>query len=343
MAPFQPSIAPDTNDKFAHFTCVRLMDSPLARLPSLDLLRGFVAVARRGSVTLAAGDLFLTQSAISRQIRALEGHLGLPLFHRRHRALELTPEGARLFRLADAWLTQLADHLESLRQRAADSPVTLTSTIGVISLWLLPRLGEFQALHPAVDVRVAAGNRVVDLEREAVDLALRYGPASQAPDGAVRLFDEQIVPVASPALALDAEFERNDLSKLTLLEYDELARPWLRWADWAASLGLRKLKPRARLAFNQYDQVIFAALAGHGVALGRGPLVAQMIADGRLVALRPRGTPVAADFAYWLLQRRGGQTPARSQLADWLCTEAARTRQLLTACNLTARGPPAAT
>lgn len=303
------------------------MNNPLARLPSLDLLRGFVAVARRGSVTQAAADLFLTQSAISRQIRGLEEHLGLPLFHRRHRALDLTPEGERLFRLADAWLTQLSEHLDALRQHAAHSPVTLTSTIGLVSLWLLPRLGDFQLAHPAIDVRVAAGNRLVDLEREAVDVAMRYGPTAHAPLGTL-LFDEEIVPVASPALGLDPVLEHNDFGQLTLLEFDELARPWLRWADWAAALGMKRLKPRARLGFNQYDQVIFAALAGHGLALGRWPLVAQMVADGRLMALRTRGVQMAADYAYWLIERQGGETPARRQLVDWLRDEAARTRAL---------------
>jgi LysR family glycine cleavage system transcriptional activator len=303
------------------------MDSPLARLPSLDLLRGFVAVARRGSVTQAADDLFLTQSAISRQIRGLEEHLGLALFHRRHRALELTSEGERLFRLADAWLTQLGECIETLRQRSSDSLVTLTSTIGVVSLWLLPRLGEFQAAHPAIDVRVAAGNRLVDLEREAVDVAMRYGPPDHAPAGSL-LFDEEIVPVAAPSLGLDPMFERNDFSRLTLLEYDELSRPWLRWADWAAPLGLRSIKPRGRLGFSQYDQVIFAALAGHGLALGRWPLVAQMVADGRLMALRTEGQPLAADYGYWLVQRRGGETLARERFIAWLRNEATRTRAL---------------
>lgn len=304
------------------------MDSPLARLPPLDLLRGFVAVARRGSVTLAAEDLFLTQSAISRQIRGLEEHLGRPLFHRRHRALELTLDGERLFRIADAWLTQLGDQIEALRQRSGEQPVTLTSTIGLVSLWLLPRLGEFQASHPQVDVRVGAHNRVVDLERESVDLALRYGPADQDPQGRLRLFDEHIVPVASPALGLAPVFEDNALARITLLEYDELSRPWLRWPEWTAPLGLPPLKPRARLGFNQYDQVIFAALAGHGLALGRWPLVAQLVADGRLVALRTRGQPLAADFAYCLVQRRGGDSPARQQLVQWLVAEAERTRAL---------------
>lgn len=307
------------------------MDNPLAQLPSLDLLRGFVAVARRGSVTLAAADLFLTQSAVSRQIRALEEHLGLALFHRRHRAIELTADGERLFRLADVWLTQLHEHLEALRQRSTQAQVTVTSTIGLVSLWLLPRLGEFQAAHPQVDVRVSAGNRVVDLEREGVDVALRYGSALRQPPGAVRLFDEQIVAVASPSLGLAPVLEDNDFGQLTLLEYDELARPWLRWADWVRPLGLGRLKPRARMAFSQYDQVIFAALAGHGIALGRAPLVAQLVADGRLVILRPRGQPLQADFGYWLIERQGGDSDARQRFIEWVSAEAARTRELVAA------------
>ena len=307
------------------------MPNALARLPSLDLLRGFVAVARRLSVTQAAADLYLTQSAVSRQVRALEDHLGAPLFHRRHRALALTDDGQRLFRLADAWLTQLGEQLDALRQRSALPPVTLTATIGVVSLWLLPRLGQFQTAHPGVDVRVSAGNRLVDLEREAVDLALRYGPPAAQPAGALRLFDEQMIVVASPGLALAPVLEDNDVSKLTLLEYDEAARPWLSWTDWLASLGLHgaNAKPRSRLTFNQYDQVIFAALAGHGVALGRAPLVASMLADGRLCALRPRAQPLQPDFAYWLITRQGGDSASRQQLVAWLADEAARTRALV--------------
>ena len=308
------------------------MDNALARLPSLDLLRGFVAVARRLSVTQAAADLFLTQSAVSRQIRALEDHLGRPLFIRQHRALALTADGDRLYRLSDAWLTQLGAQIDALRQRTGLPPVTLTATIGAVSLWLLPRLGEFQAAHPGIDVRVSAGNRLVDLEREGMDLALRYGPAHSQPPGALRLFDEKMVVVASPALGLQPELEANDFAKLTLLEYDDAARPWMDWTDWLAALGLSaaQAKPRARLAFSQYDQVIFAALAGHGVALGRAPLVAAMLADGRLTALRPRTTPLLPDFAYWLIPRQGVDSASRQQLVAWLVEEAELTRALVT-------------
>lgn len=307
------------------------MNNALARLPSLDLLRGFVAVARRLSVTQAAADLFLTQSAVSRQIRALEDHLGRPLFIRQHRALALTADGERLYRLSDAWLTQLGAQIDAMRQRTGLPPVTLTATIGAVSLWLLPRLGEFQAAHPGIDVRVSAGNRLVDLEREGIDLALRYGPANSQLPEALRLFDEQMVVVASPALGLQPELEANDFAKLTLLEYDDAARPWMDWTEWLAALGLSaaQAKPRARLAFSQYDQVIFAALAGHGVALGRAPLVAAMLADGRLVALHPRAAPLRPDFAYWLIPRQGADTASRHHLVAWLVAEAACTRALV--------------
>jgi len=306
------------------------MSTGLAQLPPLDLLRGFVAVARRLSITQAAADLFLTQSAISRQVRALEDHLGTPLFVRHHRALSLTPAGDRLFRQTDAWLLQLADLTDSLRQGGATPPVTVTATIGVVSLWLLPRLGDFQALHPGIDVRVSAGNRRIDLVHEGVDLALRYGPASRAAAGATLLFDEQLVPVASPALGLAPVLEDNALARLTLLEHDDVAHPGLQWADWLAALGLADA-PRGRLGFNQADQVIYAALAGHGVALGRLPLVAPMLADGRLVRLALRGQTPTTDYGYWLLRRPGPASAARQYLDDWLLLQAEATRQQVAA------------
>ncbi len=130
-------------------------------------------------------------------------------------------------------------------------------------------------------------------------MGLRYGPADRPPAGALRLFDEQIVAVASLALGLRPLFEHNDLSGVTLLEYDEAGRPWLNWIDWLAALSLTgaPARPQARLAFSQYDQVIYAALAGHGVALGWAPLVAAMLADGRLKALTKVLQPLRSDFA----------------------------------------------
>jgi LysR family glycine cleavage system transcriptional activator len=310
------------------------MTIPLARLPSLDLLRGFVAVARRMSITQAAEDLFVTQSAVSRQIKGLEAQLGTPLFRRSHRAIELTSDGERLFRLVDPWFTQLGELVETFRARHERAPITITATVGATSLWLLPRLGDFQAAHPDIDVRVAAGDRVIDLAREGVELALRYAREEVVPAGAERLFDEQVFPVASPSLGLREADLPARLGELVLLEYEDVSRPWLRWSDWLDASGLGGSHPRGKLRFNQYDQVIFAALAGQGVALGRLPLIAPMLCDGRLVALRAMTAPQHADYAYWLIEREGPLHEHARILAQWLRQAAEETRITMRHCRI---------
>lgn len=296
--------------------------SDLARLPPLDLLRGFVAVGRRMSITLAARDLHLTQSAVSRQIRALEAHLGVTLLTRGFRSVSFTPEGARLFRMADPWFRQLGELAAQWREPGRGSPVTVNTTIGVAALWLLPRLGDFQAEHPGIDVRVAADNRTLDLDRESVDIAIRYCAPRTAPGSAVRLFGEIVAPVAHPSLGLQA-LDAEALSRHVLLEFDDSERPWLQWSAWLEAHGLARARSRGMLRLNQYDQVVQAALAGQGLALGRMALVADMLRDGKLVPLAaPWRDP--ADRAYWLV--RGGRTTAQADVvAAWLMRQADET------------------
>ncbi|HEX8601039.1 MAG TPA: LysR family transcriptional regulator, partial [Pseudoduganella sp.] len=202
------------------------MAHPLLNLPPLDALRGFVAAARRLSITAAAQDLCLTQSAVSRQIQALEERLGTPLFVRGNRSIALTDAGQQLFDLASPWLDRLAELAGSLRHDETARPVTISASIGVAALWILPRLGAFQAAHPDVDIRMATSNRPMDLRREGVDLAIRYAPPSTVPAGAVRLFDEDVVPVASPAIAAGAFATPEALARQVLLDLDEPARPF---------------------------------------------------------------------------------------------------------------------
>ncbi|WP_206952799.1 LysR family transcriptional regulator [Trinickia acidisoli] len=178
------------------------MATPLVRLAPLDLIRGFVAVGRRMSVTLAAEDLCLTQSAVSRQIHSLEDALGVSLFHRGYRSITFTQAGERLFRTADGVVRQLQDVFEAITRPAERQPVTVTASIGVATLWLLPRLPELQRRYPALDVRVAANDKLLDLHTEGIDLAIRYASIANPPSGATRLFDETIVPVASPSLGV---------------------------------------------------------------------------------------------------------------------------------------------
>ena len=148
------------------------MSTPLVRLASLDLLRGFVAVGRRMSITLAADDLCLTQSAVSRQVSALEEALGVKLLVRGHRSIAFTPEGERLFRSADSAVQQLQDAIGAIRVAAERRPVTITASIGVTGLWLLPRLARFQLQYPDIDVRVA-GNETFIAKVPAGDPATR--------------------------------------------------------------------------------------------------------------------------------------------------------------------------
>src|SRR5215471_3997873 len=184
----------------------------IGRLTSLDLIRGFVAVGRRMSITLAAEDLFLTQSAVSRQVRTLEKMLGVKLLVRGHRSISFTSEGERLFRGADAAIKQLQGVIGAIRTNAS-RPVTITTAIGVAGLWLIPRLGDFLRQHPDIDVRISAINKLSDLRADGLDLAVRYGPPEDAPAGAMRLFGETVAPVAHPSLGLSALKTREELEE----------------------------------------------------------------------------------------------------------------------------------
>lgn len=298
------------------------MPVPLVQLAPLDLIRGFVAVGRRMSITLAAQDLCLTQSALSRQVRALEDWLGFVLFQRGYRSISFTPEGERLFRTADAAVQQLQEVFEVLGHAQEGLPVTITASIGVTGLWLLPRINGFQRRYPNVDLRMAAIDRNVDLRAEGIDLGIRYCPATNAPPGAVRLFEEAVVPVAHPSLGLVRLDEAALLGPQALLEFEGPRRPLLRWSDQLAAMGLAHAQPVRMLRFNQYDQVIAAALAGQGIALGRIALIESLLADGRLVALAEGAAVRTSTYGYWLYQTETQPRQDVLDVVEWIRSEA---------------------
>lgn len=296
------------------------MANQLLTLPPLDAIRGFVAVARRMSITLAAQDLCLTQSAVSRQIQSLEQHLGTPLLIRKHRAIALTAAGERLLHLASPWLDSLAEYSQSLQLRDHMRAVTITASISVTSLWILPKLGAFQDAYPNIDVRVSANNRMLNLKQEGIDLAIRYARAADVPPDAVRLFGEKVLPMASKKVAARAFKNPKALLNEVLLELDERALPWLRWSDWLTATGMPDAKPKAYLHLNQYDQLIHAAIGGHGVVLGRVALVLPMLQDGRLVALGDTGLG-DSDYAYWLMDESTAPRAEVQVFRDWIIKE----------------------
>jgi LysR family transcriptional regulator, glycine cleavage system transcriptional activator len=302
-------------------------------LPPLDLLRGFEAAARHLSFTKAAEELFLTQSAISRQVQALEEALGVPLFQRRHRALLLTDAGQVLQQLVARQLKELRDAVA----RITDEPVrmlTVTTLVTFASLWLIPRLAHFRRLHPGIDVRIAAANEILDLERDRVDVAIRYVAPERAPPGALKLFGEEIVPMCAPSLLKDKARPLRDPADLVhhVLLHDDpensrYQAQYLQWDIWLQSMGLPQLEPAGSVRFSHYDQMIQAAVNGEGVALGRLPLMSQQIEDGSLVTpfekARGRGRATKSTRAYYVLTAPAAfARPEVKAFIDWLVEEA---------------------
>lgn len=254
-------------------------------LPSLDLLKGFEAAARNLSFTKAAGELFVTQSAISRQIQTLEDQLGVALFRRHHRELRLTEEGQTLYKTAGEVLRLLRDVAGRLGSRPAGM-LTVTTTVSFAALWLVPRLNDFRRLHPGIDMRLAATNEIQDLEREGIDVAIRYCTPKVAGDSAVRLFGELVFPVCSKSLLAGKKLKSpRDLSGLVLLHYDDPERryPWLSWEVWFELTRTQGVKPAGTLRFSHYDQLMQAAIEGQGIALGRSRFVGKWVKEEKLV------------------------------------------------------------
>jgi len=302
------------------------MADPSYPAPSLDLLRGFEAAARHLNFTRAADELFITQSAVSRQIKALEERLGVTLFLRQPKSLRLTQQGERLYRAVSSALRQVNEAMEGLSRRAGPSVVTVTSTLGFCALWLVPRLSSFQKSFPEAEVRIAANDRILNLDRERIDVSIRYCPSQTAPKDAVWLFNEELLPVCSPSL-LDSPArplrDPVDLRHHVLLHLDDPDNPspWLSWSHWLETAGVPGLKPAGSLAFNYYDQVVRAALAGQGVALGRSPLVQDLLQDGSLVV--PLVARAATDRGYWVVQAASARgRPEVERFVRWISTEA---------------------
>ena len=305
----------------------------LHQLPSLDFLRGFEAAGRTLSFTRAAAELFVTQSALSRQVKALEDGLGVTLFERGHRRLALTAAGEAFHRAVTDSLRQLASAAELARGQPREPGVTLTTTVSFASLWIIPRLASFRARHPDVEVFVSADDRTIDLARGEVDIAVRYLSEHNVPEGARRLFGERMLPVVSPQALRQPRTplaRPADLRNHVLLHLDdsEGILPWLNWPAWLTANGEPGLKPAGSLRFRMYDQLIQAAVAGQGVALGRLPLLAEHLNDGRLVA--PFAKRYDSSRGYYVLMAPHAESRADvAAFVEWLGDEAVNTREAI--------------
>ncbi len=295
------------------------------RLPPLISLRVFEAAARHLSFRKAAEELFVTPGAVSQQIRLLEEHVGVDLFHREGRRVTLTDAGQAALPALRAGFAQLNEAARLMRQPTRRSRVTVSVAPSFAAKWLLPRLERFTTARPDIDVWVSADMTPVDFGSADVDMAIRYGPGRYEGLAADKLLEEAVLPVCSPGLMEVAPIRApQDLTHHTLLHDSgpELDASCPDWSMWLKAHGVSGVDATRGPRFNQSSLVIEAAVAGRGVALAKRAIAEADLTAGRLVApFAGAGAPTL--FAYHLVWPRTRDfTPAQQTFIDWLRDEA---------------------
>lgn|SRR5690606_23354896 len=252
------------------------------RLPPLHSLRAFEAAARHLSVKKAAEELAVTPTAVSHHVRVLEDALGVKLFERRARGLELTAHGRDLYPVLRDGFDQFADAIDRLRARKVRTVVTLSATVAFTARWLAPRVAEFHRDNPHMDLRLHASDEVVDLRSGVADAAIRYGRGDYEGHMAEPLLEDAYAPMCSPGLRLR---DARDLAEHTMIHFEwrRRRRENATWDRWLKAAGLPDLRPKNDLIFTDESQAIQAAVAGHGVALLSLALISGELERGTLV------------------------------------------------------------
>src|SRR6266853_4304538 len=290
------------------------------RLPPLNALKAFEAVARSNSVTRAAEELSVTQGAVSQQVKALEATLGLKLFNRERQRLVITEAGRDYLGVVRDALDRIAIGTERLVQRQSSGVLTVSTSPDFAAKWLVHRLGRFAEAHPDIDLRISATLHHVDFAREEVDLAVRHGDGSWAGLDVVRMCSEQLFAVCSPKLlsARHRLSKPSDVLKFPLLHLDD-RKDWSKWLDAA---GVAGAEPMHGPVLNRASMVIDAAVDGQGVALARTTLAAWDLINGRLV--RPFDVTLRLSKTYWIVcPEATAMLPKVKSARAWLIAEAA--------------------
>jgi len=289
------------------------------RLPPLNALRAFEAAARHLSFTRAAGELHVTQAAISHQVKALEEHLGRKLFRRLNRALLLTDDGQAYLPSISRAFTLLNDATNDLLTKQAPGPLTVSALPSFAARWLVPRLGRFRQIRPDIDLRIDPSAALSDFAGGDVDVGIRYGRGKYPGMRADWLMTEDIFPVCSPALLEGPHPLRDprDLQHQVLLHDDGHGD----WRTWLLAAGVDRVDPARGPIFTDSSMLIQAAMAAQGVALARGVLAADELAAGRLV--RPFTLSLPTEYAYYLVcPVNTAEQPKIAAFRDWLLDEA---------------------
>lgn len=297
-------------------------------LPSAASLIIFEAAGRHQNFTRAAKELGMTQAAVSYAIRGLEEQLGVPLFHRVHRAVVLTDAGERFHTEVCVGLSRIQKSAEDIRAKGREVNVTLAASTAFASMWMLPRLAKLREDLPEIDLRIQTSVRDLDLEEETIPLGIRGGdPAAWPGYHAALLAPEVINAVASTAFieAHGMPATPQELLRRPLIHLEEPVRQACDWPEWFASAGLRYPQQSRRLAINDYVLVIQAVLAGEGIALGWQHLISRQIESGALVPVG--GHVLETGLAFYVVWPRSRELNSQARrVRDWLLEEGGRDR-----------------
>lgn len=297
------------------------------RLPPLTALRAFDAAARHMSFARAAEELNVTPAALSFQIKSLEDHLGAPLFRRLNRAVELTEAGLALAPGADEGFRALSMAWQQARRVLDTTSLTVTAGPALTAKWLAPRLYEFARAHPEIDLRLSAGLKMVDLRRDGVDVAIRFGYGTDAGLVSQPARAEWLTPVMTPDLY--ARFPTPEALRRAPLIYDDsisFLQPSCDWPTWFRAVGL-EFTPGSGTHFSHADHAIDAACAGLGVALGRRPMIIKDVMEGRLVAPFKIAIETEARFRFLCLPE-AEERPQIKAFRDWFFAEIEKTAHM---------------
>jgi LysR family glycine cleavage system transcriptional activator len=295
-----------------------------SRLPPLKSLVAFEASARHLSLTRAARELGISREAVSRHIRVLEEHLGIKLFDRLHRAVALTSAGKKFQSVVQESLENIAYITGAIRRPSRPFKITVSATIAIASFWLTPRLAQFRAKHPNVEIHVAVSDAPKNLIADGIDVGLRYGDGNWKGLQAFHLFDVDSFPVCSPDYLENAEplAAPVDLLSHNLINLDGAAHASEDWWWWLKGHDVAVPRSFKTLGFDSYDNVIGAALDGQGVALGFSGLITKQLSQGQLV--RPIEEELSKGLAVYLVKPSGIKSAPRVQgFIDWILEEAA--------------------
>lgn len=293
------------------------------RLPPLNTLRAFEAAARELSFTRAALELNVTPAAIGYQVRRLEQHLGMELFRRLNRALVLTDAGKAFVPVVREAFETLSSGTAALTSHKPERTLTVSVAQSLGARWLVPRLDQFHARHPKLEIRMDATDELTDFARDQVDVAVRYARRVDPHLHSVVVFTEQAFPVCAPGLAEGRIPLRApaDLRHHVLL-HDRM--PDVTWPVWLRAANSDGIDGSQGPVFSHTGLAIDAARAGQGVALGRSPLVVDDLASGQLV--RPFELALVSAFTYFVVcLPEQAEEPKIRAFREWLLLEARAT------------------